>query len=172
MRKKKMTPNRDVVAKAQMLNDEALEIIAARFRVLGEPSRLKLIRALLGGEKSVGQLTELTLLTQANTSRHLQTLTEAGILGRRKDGLSVIYFIADESIPNLCQHVCGVVQRRHASHAESLRTAAGLMPEAESQAPIPVGKPAGPAVSRLEPAPSADGSVHPRANESFMVSFD
>lgn len=165
MRKKKMTPNQNAAAKAQLMSDEALEIIAARFRALGEPSRLKLIRALLGGEKSVGQLTDLTALTQANTSRHLQTLTEAGILGRRKEGLSVIYFIADESIPNLCQHVCGVIHRRHASHAESLRPAAGARPVA----PVPGPEMGGDILHpKSAPGSSADGG----ANESFMVSFD
>lgn len=165
MRKKKMTPNQNAAAKAQLMSDEALEIIAARFRALGEPSRLKLIRALLGGEKSVGQLTELTALTQANTSRHLQNLTEAGILGRRKEGLSVIYFIADESIPNLCQHVCGVIHRRHASHAESLRPSAGAGPGAT----LP-----GPEMSRRVPSlhPAPDSTAGAGANESFMVSFD
>ncbi len=160
-----MKVNQNAVAKAQLMSDEALEIIAARFRVLGEPSRLKLIRALLGGEKSVGQLTDLTALTQANTSRHLQTLTEAGILGRRKEGLSVIYFIADESIPNLCQHVCGVIHRRHASHAESLRPSAGAGPGA----PVP-GSDTGRSVPSLKSAP--DSPAGAGANESFMVSFD
>jgi ArsR family transcriptional regulator len=116
--------------KAQFLKDDALELIAARFRTLGEPSRLKLIRALIGGEKSVTQLTELARLTQANTSRHLQTLTDAGILGRRKEGLNVLYFIADNSILGLCQHVCGAVQRRHATHAATLQPVAGELVEA------------------------------------------
>jgi ArsR family transcriptional regulator len=160
-----MTPNQNAAAKAQLMSDEALEIIAARFRALGEPSRLKLIRALLGGEKSVGQLTELTTLTQANTSRHLQTLAEAGILGRRKEGLSVIYFIADESIPNLCQHVCGVIHRRHASHAESLR------PSADVGAGVTL---PGPELSRHSSGPRAasESGAGADANESFMVSFD
>lgn len=91
---------------------EALEMIAGRFRVLSEASRLKLIIALETGEKNVSKLVEETGLTQANVSRQLQTLTEAGILGRRKDGLNVIYKIADKSIFDMCDHVCGSLQRR------------------------------------------------------------
>lgn len=101
------------------LPDQALELIAARFRVLGEPNRLKLIIALENGEKNVTELVESTGLTQANVSRHLQTLTEAGILGRRKDGLSVIYSIADPTIFDLCDLVCGSVQKRLAKHANA-----------------------------------------------------
>ena len=73
-------------AKLQGMTPEALEFVAARFRVLSEASRLKLILALEEGEKNVTGLVETTGLTQANVSRHLQTLTGAGILGRRKEG--------------------------------------------------------------------------------------
>jgi len=103
------------------LTDEALELIASRFRVLGEPSRLRLIQSLEEGEKSVGTLVEATGLTQANVSRHLQTLAEAGILGRRKEGLSVIYFIADPGIFDLCRLVCGSLKRRIEKHAEAFQ---------------------------------------------------
>ena len=106
--------------KHAMPTDAALELIAARFRVLGEPSRLKLIRALEAGEQSVNQLMNSTGLTQANTSRHLQTLIQSGILGRRRDGLNVIYFIADPSIFELCGHVCGAVQRQATSQARAI----------------------------------------------------
>lgn len=102
------------------LTDEMLELIGSRFRALGEPSRLKLLRVLLEGEKSVGQLVESTQLSQANTSRHLQTLTEVGILGRRKEGLNVVYFIADETIPELCRFVCTSVVRKHAEHSKAI----------------------------------------------------
>ncbi len=94
------------------LGGQALEMIAGRFRVLSEASRLKLIIALEEGEKNVSALVAATGLTQANVSRQLQTLTEAGILNRRKDGLNVIYHIADASIFEMCDHVCGSLQRR------------------------------------------------------------
>lgn len=87
--------------------DSALELVAARFRVLGEASRLKLLRALEGGEKNVSELVTASGLTQANASRHLQTLSDAGILGRRREGTSVYYFIADPAVLNLCHIVCG-----------------------------------------------------------------
>lgn len=89
-----------------------MEMIARRFRVLSEASRLKLIIALEDGERNVSALVAATGLTQANVSRQLQALTDAGILGRRKEGLNVIYHIADPSIFEMCNHVCGSLQRR------------------------------------------------------------
>ena len=103
------------------MGKEALEMIAARFRVLGEASRLKLIIALEGGEKNVSALVMLTGQTQANVSRQLQALGEAGILSRRKAGLNVFYRIADKSIFDMCDHVCGSLQRRIDSQADAFR---------------------------------------------------
>ena len=101
------------------LSDEAFELVAARFRVLSEASRLKLLAALEGGERNVSELVEATGLTQANVSRHLQTLTAEGILGRRKEGLAVYYGIADDTVVDLCDHVCGGVQKRLALRAKA-----------------------------------------------------
>jgi len=101
------------------LSDGALELIAHRFKALSESSRLKLIHALESGEMSVSELVEKTGLTQANASRHLQVLIETGILKRRKSGLSVLYTIADQSIFDLCEMVCGSVQQRLARHVKA-----------------------------------------------------
>jgi DNA-binding transcriptional ArsR family regulator len=80
------------------LSHDALELIAARFRTLGEPNRLKLLSQLEEGPKSVSELMEATGLMQANVSRHLQTLAEAGLLARQRRGSAVIYSIADPGI--------------------------------------------------------------------------
>lgn len=104
------------------LTQEALELIANRFRVLGEPMRLKLIAALKEGERNVTELIQVTGAQQANVSRHLRTLTDAGILSRRKSGLNVYYYISDPAIFELCEHVCGSIQKRLVQQAKSVST--------------------------------------------------
>jgi ArsR family transcriptional regulator len=93
-------------------SDQALELVARRFRALSEPSRLKLIRALQSGGKNVSELVDLTGLSQPNVSRHLQLLLSAGLIGRKKDGLTVVYRIIDTSLAELCAIVCKSVARR------------------------------------------------------------
>ncbi len=97
--------------KHRPLNPEALQLVAQRFAVLAEPMRLRLIQALFDGEKNVTELVELTGGTQANVSRHLQTLIAAHILTRRKEGLQVFYKISDPTIPKLCELVCGSLEK-------------------------------------------------------------
>ncbi len=103
------------------VTDEALALIASWFRTLAEPSRLKILRALEGGgELNIGELVEATGLTQANVSRHVQTLVEAGMVGRRREGLSVICFIADPSITELCDKVCSNLLKRLSQQVKKL----------------------------------------------------
>jgi len=92
---------------AGKLSEDALRMVAERFKALSEPMRLRVIMALEQGEKNVGQIVEEVSSTQANVSRHLQYLTDAGILKRRKDGLHVFYSISDPRVFDLCQVVCG-----------------------------------------------------------------
>ena len=104
------------------LSDSALELIAARFRTLGEANRLKLLSQLEQGAKSVSELMEATGLRQANVSRHLQTLTDAGLLTRERRGSAVIYSIADPSIFELCRQVCGGIQKQLQRRANIFNT--------------------------------------------------
>jgi DNA-binding transcriptional ArsR family regulator len=92
------------------LPDDLVELVARRFRVLGEPMRIKLLDRLRESEASVNDLADLLSASQQNVSRHLAVLAEAGILGRRKDGNHVYYRIADERVFALCEEVCGSVQ--------------------------------------------------------------
>ncbi len=105
--------------KPKPMSEEALGLIARRFAVLAEPMRLRLLHLLFEGEKNVNALVELTGGTQANVSRHLQTLTHAHMLARRKEGLQVFYSIADPSIFQLCELVCGSLEKQLNKQAEA-----------------------------------------------------
>lgn len=106
--------------KEQNFPDLLLEEIAARFRLLGEPLRLKVLAALIAGERNVGELVALTGAGQANISKHLAALTQGGLVNRRKVGTSTYYALADPSIVTLCDVVCADVQQRFTAQAQKL----------------------------------------------------
>ena len=81
--------------------------LAARFRTLGDPMRLRLLYALTGGERRVGDLVESSGGQQANVSKHLQLLHQQGLVARRKEGTATLYRIADPVVFKLCDLVCG-----------------------------------------------------------------
>ena len=96
----------------QPLPDDLVELIARRFRVLGEPMRIKLLDRLRQGEATVNELADALGGSQQNVSKHLAVLTEVGILGRRKERTHVYYRIADDNVFALCEQVCGSVQQQ------------------------------------------------------------
>lgn len=102
---------------AQPLPPGALDLVAARFKMLAEPMRLRLLHELRGGEKTVTELVEATGAGQANVSKHLGLLADAGMVSRRKEGLNVNYFITDDSLFELCDLVCGRLQKELAEKA-------------------------------------------------------
>jgi DNA-binding transcriptional ArsR family regulator len=93
------------------LPEPVVELIAERFRVIGEPLRIRILERLRDGESSVGELTEALGANQQNVSRHLGVLHAAGIVSRRKQGTRAIYAIADETVFALCEAVCGSLQQ-------------------------------------------------------------
>lgn len=95
------------------LPSEALELVAARFRALGDATRLALLQALFEGERTVRELCERTGTSQANASKHLALLLERGLVARRREGLFAYYRIADASLERLCRLVCGSLAERH-----------------------------------------------------------
>jgi ArsR family transcriptional regulator len=95
------------------LSREALELVAQRFRALGDATRLSLLQALFEGERSVRGLCTVTAASQANVSKHLALLLEQGLVARRREGLHTYYRIADPQIERLCHLVCGSLAERH-----------------------------------------------------------
>lgn len=93
---------------ATQLTAATIDLVAERFRTLGEPTRLILLDQLRRGqERSVNQLVDATGAGQANVSKHLQILLAAGFVSRRKEGTTVYYQLADPSVFQLCDLVCG-----------------------------------------------------------------
>lgn len=87
------------------------DLVAERFRALGEPMRLRLLDLLRRSEElSVGQLVEATGAGQANVSKHLQVLLAGGFVERRREGTSAYYRLADPTVFQLCDLVCGRVE--------------------------------------------------------------
>ena len=93
-------------------SDEALHLIAGYFAALSDLTRLKIVRTLMAGEQNVNFLVEATGGLQSNVSRHLTKLAAAGLLHRRREGANIIYSIADPSIYDLCDQVCGIMEKR------------------------------------------------------------
>lgn len=106
------------------LSAEIVDLVAARFRILGEPIRIQLLQALQPGERNVSDLVGAVGSTQSNVSKHLRILQDAGLVGRRQDGNSVYYAITDPTVFALCDAVCssiGARLKQHATLAEELR---------------------------------------------------
>ncbi len=105
------------------LPEPVIDLVAQRFRVLGEPMRIRLLEALRDGETTVQELTAKLGASQQNVSKHLGVLHQAGIVSRRKEGTFVRYEVADTGVYALCELVCGDLQRQVSSLDEVLRGA-------------------------------------------------
>ena len=95
------------------LPEPLVELVAQRFRVLGEPMRIRLLDQLREeGDATVGDLQQALGASQQNVSKHLGILHSAGMVSRTKQGNSVVYGISDQSVFELCEQVCGGVRRQ------------------------------------------------------------
>lgn len=104
-----MTPSESV---PHPLPQPLVELIAQRFRVLGEPMRIRLLDRLRDGSATVAELQEGLGATQQNVSKHLGVLLQAGMVSRTKAGTSARYEIIDEGVFELCEQVCGGLRRQ------------------------------------------------------------
>jgi len=100
---------------------DTLDAIASRFKVLAEPARLQVLNQLRDGPLNVTELMDATKLNQANLSKHLQLLHAHGFVARRRDGLFVVYELADQSVFSLCDIMCGQLERRGSELRRSSR---------------------------------------------------
>ena len=104
-------------------DDQAVvDQVANYFRVLGEPMRLKLLNVLRKGERCVQDLVDESETSQANVSKHLKVMLQAGILAKRNQGTQSFYRVTDDLIFELCNLVCDRLATRIEQQALHFRT--------------------------------------------------
>lgn len=103
------------------VSPEVVQQIAEYFSVLGEPMRLRLLHLLRDKEKCVQDLVAETETSQANVSKHLKVMLQAGILQRRTEGTSAYYRVEDDLSFELCGLVCDRLASRIEQQAQHFR---------------------------------------------------
>lgn len=99
------------VAIPHPIPDPLAALIAERFRLLGEPMRIRILDHLRDGPLAVGAMADELGTSQQNVSKHLGLLHGAGLVSRERSGNTMKYAIADQSVFELCEHVCGGLQK-------------------------------------------------------------
>ena len=89
------------------LAEELFEPVAERLRALADPTRLRILNVLRGGESSVLEIVRKVGASQPNISRHLALLLRAGIVTRRQEGRHVHYRVVDPFVDRICEAICG-----------------------------------------------------------------
>lgn len=100
---------------------ETFDEIAQRFHLLSEPTRLLILFHLGTGEMAVGDIVQHTGSTQSNVSKHLSVLLRGGIVQRKRSGKSVLYSVADPTIFQLCDIVCGGIEQALEDRRKAMR---------------------------------------------------
>ncbi|MEK9500209.1 ArsR/SmtB family transcription factor [Gaopeijia maritima] len=93
------------------LTPEVIALVAQRFKALSEPARLSILGELRTGELNVSQIVERTEQSQAAVSKHLRILHDLGFVSRRREGVFVLYGLADDHVFELCDLMCGRIER-------------------------------------------------------------
>nr|WP_241212826.1 metalloregulator ArsR/SmtB family transcription factor [Cyanobacterium aponinum] len=99
----------------------ALDLVADFFKVLSETSRLNIVCCLRTGSKNVTEIIDKTGLGQANVSKHLKILAQAGIVARTQKGINVYYQISNPFVFDLCDLVCNSLSIQIQQQHEQLR---------------------------------------------------
>jgi ArsR family transcriptional regulator len=93
-----------------------IERVADRFRLLSDPTRLRLVNELhASGELTVGELVERLEISYASASKQLAMLRAHGTVARRREGTKVYYRIIDPSLDEVCNVVCKSLREHWAS---------------------------------------------------------
>lgn len=96
------------------------EALARYFRALGDPTRLRIIEALLKGERTVSELVRLVGAPQSRVSNHLACLKWCRFADAERRGREVVYRITDPGVRELMQ-VARSLAGKHCDHLATCR---------------------------------------------------
>lgn len=117
MKVRSSSPKRE---KKEKLGEPQLQAVSDLFGVLSEPTRLRILQLLQDGPASVGEIVDTLGIKQANASKQLGILHQAGVLAREKAGNSAIYSIRMPLVFDLCGLVCDGLRQEAEARLKSL----------------------------------------------------
>lgn len=106
-----MKPVKDNASAISVLDEPTAARLAELFGALSDPSRVRIISALSGGELHVGALAQLVGLSESNVSHHLRGLRHMRLVRARREGRYVFYALDDDHIAELFR--CGLDHVQH-----------------------------------------------------------
>ncbi len=101
---------RSRTAQTHILDQNSAAQVAELFRVFADPSRVRILSALISGEVNVGVLAAAVGLTESAISHHMRGLRQLHLVRSRKEGRQVYYYVNDAHIVALFQQVVKHVQ--------------------------------------------------------------
>ncbi len=102
-------------------DDHLFSRIADRLKALSDPSRLKILHALEDHELCVREIQERVGGSQANVSKHLARMRQAGLVESRRAGTNVYYHVTDPAAFAICRTVCDSLEQQLESERTALR---------------------------------------------------
>jgi len=92
-------------AKKSSFDRRIFQLHAELCKTLSNPIRLEILSLLQDGEKSVGELADLTGVRQATISQHLAVLRQRAVVSTRKDGANIFYNVANPKMVKACDMI-------------------------------------------------------------------
>jgi len=102
------------------MEDADIEEAARRFALLGDPTRLRILRVLMErSEAPVHEVAALAGTSRFNASAHLGRLALCGLVARRREASTVYYRVIDANLPAICEAMGASLRLRSLAGASS-----------------------------------------------------
>lgn len=81
--------------------DDKIYDLADLFKIFSDSTRIRILYALMDGEKSVSEICEAVEMTQSAVSHQLKTLKSSHLVKVRRDGKAMLYSLADDHVETI-----------------------------------------------------------------------